>query len=168
MFRHFAAATIGITMCLAMFADGEGREAMTTAIAKRQQRNTTLIAEADALGKRHVAAHDLRLRAEGRGYFQFAQEPESVEPGPPGDSYSGPPRGVPKLAPTPVSGPSGAPSLAEMPSDPRRAGLPNAPPGPRALRQPIKPRAPTAGELGKLIDASRSRSGVSPATNPGD
>lgn len=54
MFRHFAVITVAITGCVALFADGEGREAIASELAARQQKNQVLIAEAEKVGKRTV------------------------------------------------------------------------------------------------------------------
>ncbi len=45
MYRHFAIVTVGITACLAMFADGENREAVHDSIVRQQQQQQMAAAE---------------------------------------------------------------------------------------------------------------------------
>ncbi len=47
MYRHFAVITVGITACLAMFADGENREAMERELAHRKNNSAMVKAEND-------------------------------------------------------------------------------------------------------------------------
>lgn len=54
LFRHFAVLTVAFTACVAMFADGEGREAVANELAARQKQNEMLIAEAAKVGTRTV------------------------------------------------------------------------------------------------------------------
>lgn len=46
MFRHFAIITVGITLCIAMFADGESRQAIEDEFSERQAQNEMLRADA--------------------------------------------------------------------------------------------------------------------------
>lgn len=48
MYRHFAIATVLITGCLAMFADGENREAMANTIEAQQRQAAVQQAEQEA------------------------------------------------------------------------------------------------------------------------
>ena len=169
MYRHFATLTIAITLCLAMFAQGEGREALTGAIDKRQVRNRTLTAEAQMMGKRRLAAHELRLAPEGRAHFEFAQDPGEVAPAPI-DDVSGSRSAADVTPGGPAMGtvPGTPPEAASYSGNPRLAGLPTGPGDPRIARLRQKPRGPTASELGKLLEASRSRAGATDGDDPGN
>lgn len=56
MLRHFAVATVTITGMLALFADGESREAIENQLTAQKEKNAVKIAERDAGGKRSVTA----------------------------------------------------------------------------------------------------------------
>ena len=50
MYRHFAVVTVTITTCLAIFADGENRQALAEEVAARQQQNELRAAEQEKSG----------------------------------------------------------------------------------------------------------------------
>lgn len=157
VFRHFAVITVAVTACIAMFADGENREALAGPIEQRIARNHQLQAEADKLGKRRLGATELRLREEGTSYLPFA---ENV---PTGDQIQGGPSG---------GGPAGGSGPAQGVDDPRSlapgageiamgadgrvkagSGKPVAAKGPSAKR-------PSGEDVEALVQAAQRRAGA--------
>ena len=150
-FRHFAAITVAITVCVALFADGESREALSAGIEARQDRNALLKTEADKLGTRHFAARQLHLRDSKRSYLAFApDDPENAENfGTPMDGsdtdFTGGGRRAPP-PPPPGMGPGAVPP-----------GLP-ATVAKQVVQRP--PPRPSEDQIQSLIAASRQRSGA--------
>ena len=63
LYRHFAVATVAITACLAVFADGEQRQEIEQVVASRQQQNELQAKEreqARASGRRQMTFTDKR------------------------------------------------------------------------------------------------------------
>lgn len=152
MFRHFAIITVAITACVAMFADGEGREAVAAQIKERQQKNELLIAEAEKVGKRTVG---FDRASAGKGAVAAANDSvewsddgpaygtpmESADVG--GDDPSGPaPRGLIG----PVMGPA---SMRGVPPQVRQRMAPGS-----------QARRPSAEDIERITAASRARSGA--------
>ncbi|MCB2075156.1 MAG: hypothetical protein H6917_08925 [Novosphingobium sp.] len=71
MYRHFAVATIAITICLAIFADGEYRDVLD----QRQAENETLQAERAREGQKKLAANGLRMRDGRSTQGSFGADP---------------------------------------------------------------------------------------------
>ncbi len=164
LYRHFAILTGGITLCLAMFAQGEGHEALAGAISKREHRNTELTVEAATVGKRRVAMHDLKFAPEGRAFLEFAPEPPA-DSAPQADGGTGPRSSSAYYRDwlTSEGKADAGNGPARATSDPRLAGLPDGQSRTQAARQRLKPRQPTPEELGRLLAASRGRAGSSAA-----
>lgn len=169
MLRHFATVTVAITFCVAIFADGEGREAIQEQLAAREARTNMLHAEADKLGNRRVDVHNLKRQAERhRTMSSSADASESSGGyGAPMDNAAGSDAesatesgrlpADPREGGRPQFGPpqqSGQPPFADPNMGPQ--GQPNRNPG--ARRQPQRP---TAEQRERLIEASRARSGSS-------
>lgn len=154
VFRHFAIITIAITGCVALFADGESREAIVSQVEARSARNDLLKAEADKLGTRTLKASGLRLRDSKRSYLAFApDEPVS-------DSNYGAPMDGSETTVGESLRPHGA--GLNLPGAARQTAT--APPGlptgaaPAARKQQAQP---TAEQLAAIAAASRARSGSS-------
>lgn len=59
LYRHFAMATVMITACLAVFADGEKRQEIEDMVASRQQQNEAQ-AEQEAKERKQITFSDKR------------------------------------------------------------------------------------------------------------
>lgn len=57
LLKHFAAVTVVLTACIAMFADGESREAIQEQVDMRAARNQLLETEAQKLGTRKLKSN---------------------------------------------------------------------------------------------------------------
>ena len=57
LLKHFAAITLVLTACIAIFADGEGREAIQEQVDMRAARNQLIETEAEKLGTKKVKAN---------------------------------------------------------------------------------------------------------------
>ena len=158
LLRHFAIVTVVITSCIAMFADGENRQALADTVHTQQVRNSARLAENEKLGSRalvgtkpanhqsysSVPVDDAPSTSFGGGYippedfgtelqdyrWSGAAEPEYFE------ESSG------------AIGPVGG-----LASDPQFGGAKGPP-----KRKPAKrPRNPTQQEIEAMIAASRAR-----------
>jgi hypothetical protein len=67
MYRHFAVITLLITACIAIFADGERREAMADEFAEQQQRQALREADATQNGPKKIVA-DPTFKRGGGGF----------------------------------------------------------------------------------------------------
>lgn len=74
LLKHFAAATVAITACVALFADGSATEAVVEQVKANEVRKT----EASMMGPRKVAGQKLQVR-------QSSSSVPVDEPGPSGD-----------------------------------------------------------------------------------
>jgi len=61
LLRHFAAATVIITACLAMFADQGNREAIANTVKEREAMNRAMIAEHERVGARTVVVSEMQV-----------------------------------------------------------------------------------------------------------
>jgi hypothetical protein len=61
LLKHFAAATVALTACLAIFADGSASEA----VAEQVKANEAKQAEVDMMGSRRLAGNSLKIKAVG-------------------------------------------------------------------------------------------------------
>lgn len=62
MYRHFAVVTVLITLLIALFADGENRQAMGNELEAQRQQTALRQAEGEKLGPRKLARNDLPRR----------------------------------------------------------------------------------------------------------
>jgi hypothetical protein len=153
LFRHFAVITAAISACVAMFADGEGREAVANELAERQRKNELLIAEAAKVGTRSVGFDKAKA---GRG--AVAQANASVgEVDELGDF------GAPMDVPAGSSDGGGGDTVA--PSGPPRSVDIRIGAGPQSARPPIARQRTAPGAVGraqfeKMLRESRKRSGA--------
>lgn len=81
LFRHFAGVTVAITICVAVFADGERREVVNNELEAIEARNSLRAAEAAKMGARHVGLKNLKVRDEKRSYMAFAPDGPSEAEG---------------------------------------------------------------------------------------
>lgn len=155
LFRHFAMITIAITGCVALFADGESREAIAAEIETRTDRNDLLRAEADKLGNRKLKANGLRLRDSNRAYMAFApDEPVSDA------NYGNPMDGSETTVGASLR--PGAPALNLPGAGAAPVAATPPPPGlPAGAKQaaPRKAVQPSEEQLAEIAAASRARSG---------
>lgn len=82
MYRHFAVVTVMITLLIAVFAEGEDREAIGNELKAQQQQTDLRRAEAEKFGPKKVGAEHFR-RTDGGGWGSEGP----VEPG--GTSVNG-------------------------------------------------------------------------------
>lgn len=68
MYRHFAVITVAITICVALFADGETRATVVDEVEKQQTRNELVEHEVNKLGVRRNALGGLKVKARGSGW----------------------------------------------------------------------------------------------------
>lgn len=67
MFRHFAVVTVLITACIALFADGERRDAIGAEIGAQKQKTAMVNAEAGSLGPNKTSTKKVYYPAQGGG-----------------------------------------------------------------------------------------------------
>ncbi len=170
LLKHFAALTLVLTGCIAMFADGESREAIQEQVDMRAARNQLLETEAEKLGTRKVRAN-LAIKDRNRAPSGFADDggmidvtvgegavsrqisaPRTYSPGgarQPGIQADRPP--VPILPNTPGA----SITLRGVPAD--------VLPGPQVKRGSERKRTgsirPTAEQQAQIKELSRARTG---------
>ena len=76
MYRHFAVVTVLITLLIAIFADGENRQAIGSELKAQQQQTELRRAEAEKFGPKKVGAEHFK-RTDGGGWGSEGP----VEPG---------------------------------------------------------------------------------------
>jgi hypothetical protein len=155
MFRHFAVVTVAVTICVAVFADGEGREALAAQVAERQHQNELLVAEAKTVGQRTIGPKKAKAN---KAAVAFANS--SVDDSDTGESFGAPmdnADGSSNDAGSVSAGPSGplgqfmGPGpISAIPPQARQKGAGGA-----------QPSRPTQAQLDRLMEASRQRSGAS-------
>jgi hypothetical protein len=150
MFRHFAVITVAITACIALLADGEGKEALAAQVKERQQKNDLLIAEADKVGKRTVGFDQTIARkaavadSDGEGYDEGGSFGEPMDAGSGAGDEAASPRSR-----GPIGGLIGPGSGKLLPPQLRQ-------PGARASQA----GKPSPAQLDKIEEASKLRSGA--------
>ncbi len=79
--RHFAAATLAITACIALFADGERREAIGAEIKADRQRQELRTLDAERNGPQKIGAKQEFNRGNGFGVESVqSAEDSSIDP----------------------------------------------------------------------------------------
>lgn len=162
MYRHFAIITVVITACLALFVDGENRDAMAERVAKAAQKSQSPSKELPAATKgTHNRLEDGRSQQASSGW---GADPVAMSD----DSYSYSPR-----LRTQTNGPSAsqsgnAPPLPSMVAGARQGlsvaglGLPdNANPEKRGKKANPALIKPARKEMEDILRASSERSGSS-------
>ncbi len=74
LYKHFAIVTLVITLGMAMFANGEGHQAVADEIAAREAKNQLLRDEATQIGPRHFRINNLKVRTNNKTYLPFAPD----------------------------------------------------------------------------------------------
>ncbi|MEY4239188.1 MAG: hypothetical protein RL339_1789 [Pseudomonadota bacterium] len=141
LLKHFAAATLAITTCIAIFADGSTTEAVAETVKQNELKKT----EVDMLGSRTLAFKGMKVKSGG----MTMDDPAPEEGGGGGSYYEGP-----IIPPSYGGGTGGQPS--KRPED----FLPGGELAKKA-REAARPRKLTPEELAKLQEASRLRTGAS-------
>lgn len=157
MLKHFAAASIVLTIVLATFAGG-GDAGVAAQVEARQAKNDLLKAEQEKLGTRKIASH-LKVRGELYGFDDEQGGTDyggrSGDAGGGGGGGSAPAaRSASPWQATPPGVKSVKPRVA-----PDRRGLPDLPEGGPAGSEGNG--GPSASDTASLIEASRARSGNS-------
>lgn len=165
LLKHFAAVTLVITVCVAMFASG-GSAQISSELQDREARNQLLKTEADTLGSRKVAATLKRDHQPGRGQWgndgglddgsgQGTMDPDSAGTGGSDDRavWSGP---TAKTAITPGNSikVNGKPVLV-------RPGQPFPRSADVSRGQSEQPFRPDASQIDAIRAAARERTGSS-------
>jgi hypothetical protein len=163
MLRHFAVVTLVITASVAMFANGEGQEAVMSGIETRIAENPMIAQSTKVVGAKRFETNKLRLRNEKRSYMAFAPDmPEATrEFGTPMD-LNGSIDADGSDESTSTEGWEQPNRLASAEQGPPPPGTPNFtkldPKRPRLSRP--RPVRPNAEQLDRLMNASRQRSGA--------
>jgi len=168
LLKHFAAITLVLTACIALFADGEGREAIQEQVDMRAARNQLIETEAQKLGTKKIGTH-LASR-EKRKPTTFADDGGMIDFS---VSESGGGRHIasPSLQPGGPRGPlarEGVPYVPNLPQTPGASvtvkGLsPDQVPGPRVNNGNQRKRSgsirPSDTQKSEIKEASRVRTG---------
>lgn len=139
LLKHFAAATLAITTCIAIFADGSTTEAVAETVKKNELRK----AEVDMTGSRRQVFSGMKVNTGNR---MPADDPGPGDTGGDSSFYQGP-----------TTGPSSA-MLGSQQSARPEDFLPGGELAKKA-RDAAKPRSLTPQELQKLQESSRARTG---------
>lgn len=164
MYRHFAIITLAVTFCLAMFADGEHRDAMLEKAQEREAQNRMMQAEKEKVGEKKFGAKGMKFRDARSVKGSFGSDS-----GPPADNEIRYSSGSNVSERRPAHGSLEPPSASE-----RELGVaydtPDVlPPGmsEEQMRKFILIRKgekakkrPTISELDQMVEASRQRSGA--------
>lgn len=142
LLKHFAAATLALTTCIAIFADGRTTEAVAETVKKNELRQ----AEVDVVKSRQLVFQGMKINTGSRM--------PADDPGPGDGSGDG--------AGSYYGGPVVEPAYGTLP--PQQAARPeDLLPGnelAKKARDAAKPRQVTPQELAKLQESSRLRSGT--------
>lgn len=169
LLKHFAAVTLVITVCVAMFASG-GSAQISSELQDREARNQLLKTEADTLGSRKVAATLKRDHPPGRGQWgndgglddgsgQGAMDPDSAGTDGNDDraAWSSPAAGTtftPGITPGNSIKVNGKPVLV-------RPGQPFPRSADASRAQAEQPFRPDASQIDAIRAAARERTGSS-------
>lgn len=141
MLKHFAAATLAITICIALFADGSTTEAVADTIEQNQLKQTG----ADLLGARRLARPTLKI---SDGSRPMVEDPALDDTGGEASLWDGPTQ--PPVHPSSqASGPGWARPEDFLPGNDAT----------RLARKAGQPKRPSPEELTSLKEASRQRTG---------
>lgn len=155
MYRHFAMITIAITACIALFADGERREAIGAEIRDDQQRQELRALDAQRNGPTRIGSNPQVQRGNGFGE-------EGSGDGDEGSTDTDAPLETASVAAQ--FHPSGDVSTKPPGYFDPAAGMPKGPqisPG-----VPKQPKKITPADMQKLISAGETRAGA--ATQAGE
>lgn len=141
LLKHFAAATLAITTCVAIFADGRSTQAIAETVKKNELKKT----EVDLLGSRKLAQQGLKVRnSPPPPEDPPVQDIEAVD----NSSWVGPNQPPAYNSPEAAAGMGmtayQSPAAAVAPGSANKAG---------------QPRRLTRSEQAKLLESSRRRTG---------
>lgn len=142
LLKHFAAATLAITTCIAIFADGRTTEAVAETVRKNELKKAQL----NATSARNSVFKGLKVQS-GVGFADADPGPERGGDGGAGSYYDGP-----VIQPQFRALPSQAAARPEdlLPGNERA----------RKAREAARPKQPTPEQLAQLQESSRLRSGA--------
>lgn len=168
LLKHFAAATLAITVCIALFADGSASEAAVDQVKAREAREARQV-ELDMAKSRKQTQQGLKVRSGGpvpveggegpdgggETYFDGGAVPAPITGGPP-RLASGPPLATPPPLPMTPGASVTVKGVAEdqLPPTPASAAR-------RKANQPQGSIRPTEEQIAEIHEASRLRSGAS-------
>lgn len=140
--KHFAAATLAITTCIAIFADGRTTEAVAETVKKNEMKK----AQVDAAGARNSVFKGMKVKSGGGMSYD--------DPGP-GDGGGG-------GAGSYYDGPVIQPGFRTLPSQMATRPEDLLPGNERArkAREAARPKQLTPEEMARLQESSRLRSGA--------
>lgn len=154
--RHFAAVTLAVTACIALFADGERREAIGAEIKADQQRQEMRALDAERNGPRKIGAKQEVTRGDGFGQESAgSSEESSVDPAAGGEPAMGSRQYRPQ-----------GQDVSMMPPGYFNPGI-GMPKAPQVA--PIHPKAPkkvTPADIERLMRSGEERAGT--ATQAGN
>jgi len=142
MLKHFAAATLAITICIALFADGSTTEAVADTIEQNQLKQT----EADLLGARRLARPTLKI---SDGSRPMVEDPAPDDTGGETSLWDGPMQPPVHPGRSQDTGPGWARPEDHLPGNEAA----------RLARKAGQPKRPSPEELARLKEASRQRTG---------
>lgn len=165
LLKHFAVATAGLTACLALFADGEGRNQFGREMSAREREAAAAVAAAGEKVKPKFSLNG-QIRDARRTYVPLpGEESDSgAAYGAPMDNAAGSGGGGAAPSGPPVSSGRVAPAEASrrpLLPGPVKAQLGESPTAPAQRGRPPAPRRPSQDELDQLEAMSRQRSGAS-------
>ena len=158
MYQHFAVVTVAITACLAVFADGEEKEAFQEQIAQRQALNELKaeeqkLAEQGKGGNAGMSFKDNRQSGGSFGSDGVMNVPVNYSAGASGSQYEG---GVNVEGPMAMQGIEGSTSMDDaLPPDLSPAARKDFE---RELRRRRKNAQPDSETIERMIEASKERS----------
>jgi hypothetical protein len=148
--RHFAAITLAITACIALFADGERREAIGAEIKADRQRQEMRTLDAERNGPQKIGAKQEFNRGGGFGQESSgSSEDSSVDPAAIGEPAMGPKQYQPQGQDTSMMPPGYFNPGVGLPKAPQVA--------------PVRPKPPkkvTPADIERLMRVGEERAGA--------
>ncbi|MFM6830521.1 MAG: hypothetical protein ACKOVA_09370 [Novosphingobium sp.] len=152
--RHFAVVTLIITACIALFADGERREAIGAEIKADQQRQEMRALDAERNGPKKIGADAGINRGNGfGGEVSESSEESSVDPSASGEPVMGQKQYRPQGQDTSMMPPGYFDPAKGMPKGPQVAPV-----------RPKPPKSVTPADLEILMRAGEERAGAATQT----
>ena len=161
VYRHFAGVTLAITACVALFANGEARQAIGDELTEREQRAAFERASTEKFGKAKLGDR----RKLGRGGGRFGREEAVHDQQAEFDDAGGSDQDAPIALGSEAGGAPDGEGLAAATPDEIEAMTPEQRAAYLAtLRQQRTPQVPTAAtvsreQISALMAASSARSG---------
>ncbi len=153
--RHFAAVTLAATACIALFADGERREAIGAEIKADRQRQELRTLEVERNGPQKIGAKQEFNRGGGFGVESAgSSEDSSIDPSAIGEPTMGPKQYQPQGQDTSMMPPGYFNPGIGLPKAPQVAPV-----------RPMTPRKVTPADIERLMRVGEERAG--PATQAG-